>query len=447
MKQSSEPAIGVHPRSTSVEPTQPPALLAWSVWGIAAIFYLTGFYQRVSPAVMTGELMRDFSIGAKDLGTLSAFYFYVYVAMQIPVGVLVDSWGARRLLIWGSISAAAGTFIFGGTHDFAIACAGRALVGGATAVGWLVVLKLATHWFPSQRFAMLTGLGLFFGNIGALGAQVPLRIAIEHFGWRGVVLGSGGALVLVGLLAWAVVKDDPSDEGMRSFAPASIQDHRSSSTLDLLKGFKRIFAYRNTWLIVFAQGGIVGPILSFTGLWGTPYLKARFGIPSTTAAAVCSVMIVCWAVSSPISGHLSDRVGKRKPIYLAGCLVAAIGWMVMFYANSLPLPIFTVIAAITSFACGPVVIGFASGKESVPPRFLGTLTGAVNIGNMSGPAILQPAIGWVLDKQWSGHMANGFRIYDPTAFEKGFLLLIAWSVLSCILIAGIRETNCRQTVL
>ncbi|MBZ5601430.1 MAG: MFS transporter [Acidobacteriia bacterium] len=396
---------------------------------------------------MTGELMRDFSIGAKDLGTLSAFYFYVYVAMQIPVGVLVDSWGARRLLIWGSASAAVGTFIFGSTHDFAIACAGRALVGGATAVGWLVVLKLATHWFPSKQFAMLTGLGLFFGNVGALGAQVPLRIAIEHFGWRGVVLGSASAILLVGVLAWAIVKDDPSSQGMRSFAPDSIHAHRASSTLDLLKGFKSIFAYRNTWLIVFAQGGIVGPILSFTGLWGTPFLKARFGIPSTTAAAVCSVMIICWAVSSPISGHLSDRIGKRKPIYLAGCLVAATGWIVMFYAKSLPLPVFTVIAAITSFACGPVVIGFASGKESVPPRFLGTLTGAVNIGNMSGPAILQPAIGWMLDRQWSGQMANGFRVYDSSAFEKGFLLLIAWSVLSCILIAMIRETNCRQNVL
>ena len=438
-----ETAVKATPKA--VEPRNPPAVLAWSVWGIAAIFYLTGFYQRVSPAVMTGELMRDFSIGAKELGTLSAFYFYFYVAMQIPTGVLVDSWGARRLLIWGSVSAALGTFIFGGTHNFAVACAGRALIGGATAVGWLVVLKLATHWFPSQRFGMLTGLGLFFGNLGALGAQVPLRIAIEHFGWRGVVLGSASALLLVGLLALLVVKDDPSDAGMRSFAPAALHEHSRSSTLDLLKGFKKIFAYRNTWLIVFAQGGIVGPILAFTGLWGTPFLKARFGIPSTTAAAVCSIMIVCWAVSSPISGHLSDRLGKRKPIYLAGCLIAAIGWLVMFYVTSLSLPVFTAVAAITSIACGPVVIGFAAGKESVPARFLGTITGAVNIGNMAGPAILQPAIGWVLDKQWSGQIANGVRTYGPSAFEKGFLLIVAWSAVACVLIALIRETNCRQS--
>src|SRR5580704_321304 len=191
----------------------PPAWLAWSVWGVAAIFYLTGFYQRVSPAVMTSELMRSFGIGAKDLGNLSAFYFYAYVAMQIPTGVLVDSWGARKLLVLGSVSAAIGTLIFGATDNYILACAGRAIVGASTAVGWLVLLKLATHWFPGRRFAMLAGLGLLFGNLGALGAQVPLRLAIEHFGWRAVVLGSAGAILLVCALAWALVRNDPADRG------------------------------------------------------------------------------------------------------------------------------------------------------------------------------------------------------------------------------------------
>ena len=136
--------------------------------GIAALFYLAGFYHRVSPAVMTDELMRAFNIGAGGLGSLSGFYFYSYVAMQIPTGILVDSWGARKLLIWGSVTAAIGAFLFGSTHDFAIACVGRAIIGGATAVGWLVLLKLATHWFPARRFAMLSGLGFSLATLERL---------------------------------------------------------------------------------------------------------------------------------------------------------------------------------------------------------------------------------------------------------------------------------------
>ena len=134
-----------------------PCAASWSVWVVAATFYLAAFYLRTSPAVMTTELMRDFGISASQLGQFSAFYFYAYIAMQIPTGVLVDSWGARRLLIAGSLAAAAGTFLFGATSSYALASLGRAIVGGATAVGWVVTLKLATHWFP--RAALRHALG------------------------------------------------------------------------------------------------------------------------------------------------------------------------------------------------------------------------------------------------------------------------------------------------
>jgi MFS family permease len=415
------------------------------VWGVAAAFYLTGFYQRVSPAVMTSELMRSFGIGAKDLGNLSAFYFYAYVAMQVPTGVLVDSWGARKLLILGSVLAAAGTILFGVTENYDLACAGRAIIGGSTAVGWVVLLKLATHWFPGRRFAMLAGLGLFFGNVGAVTAQVPLRLAIEHFGWREVVLGSAIVILGVCVLAWALVKNDPSDSGFISYAHSSLQRRENPRILELLAGFKSIFAYRNTWLIFLAQGGVVGPILAFTGLWGAPFLKARFGLLPTKAAAVCSVMIVCWAVASPICGALSDRIGRRKPIYCLGCLISTAGWITMFYARGLSLSMFTLVAAVTSVASGAIVIGFAYGKESVPVQFLGTISGAVNIGNMIGPMLLQPAIGRVLDREWSGQLYNGLRVYNVEAFQVAFLLIVGWSALACLLMAMTRETYCKPS--
>ncbi len=423
----------------------PPAWRSWLIWGIAALFYLAGFYHRVSPGVMTNELMSAFNIGAGSLGNLSAFYFYFYVAMQIPTGILVDFWGARKLLIAGSISAGVGAFLFGSTHDFALACAGRAIIGGSTAVGWLVLLKLATHWFPAKRFAMLSGLGLFFGNIGALTAQVPLRIAIQHFGWRPVVFVSAGAVLAVGLLALLFVRNDPVDDGFKSYAPFEVQ-RGHMTVLELIKGFKRVFGYRNTWLIFFAQGGLVGSILAFTGLWGTPFLLARYGLLQTRAAAVCSVMTVCWAISSPICGALSDRIGKRKPIYLAGCILAAIGWSAMFYIPDLPLTAFVVIAAFTSMCSGAVVLGFAYSKESVPAQYLGTISGTTNIGNMIGPTFLQPVIGWVLAGHWSGQLDHGVHVYSVHAYQLGFLLMVGWLTLSSVLLSFTRETYCTQSI-
>jgi len=422
----------------------PPKLRSSSVWTVAAVFYLAAFYLRTSPAVMTTELMRDFGITAGQLGQFSAFYFYAYLAMQIPTGVLVDSWGARRLLIAGSLASAGGMLLFGVTSSYALASLGRTIVGGATAVGWVVTLKLATHWFPRARFAMLSGLGLMMGNVGALFAQVPLRLLVESFGWRAVALGSAVCILVIGAAAWSLVANDPADVGLESYAPAELQRTDRLTVPDLIKGFRQIFGYRNTWLIFLAQGGFVGAVLSFTGLWGPPYLKQRFGLSTTDASGVCSVMIVCWAIASPLAGHFSDWIGRRKPIYLGGAIVAAIGWATLFL-TPMPIAAFTAIAAVTSFACGAVVVAFAFAKESVPVRFLGTISGAVNVGNMLGPTILQPAIGRVLDARWSGSMSNNVRVYSPEAFQAAFMMIVAWSVLTCVLIALTKETGCRPT--
>jgi MFS family permease len=432
----------------SIETTpvlHPPLIAAWGIWTISALFYLMGFYQRVSPSVMTDELMRAFGIGAASLGTLSAFYYYFYVAMQIPTGVLIDMLGARKLLIGGAAIATLGAITFGSTASFAMACVGRAIIGGSTAVGWVVLLKLTTHWFPARKFAMLSGLGLLFGNLGALTAQVPLRVSIQHFGWRPVVIASALAIALVGIGAMFLVRDDPSERGYLSYAPAGVQRTRLGLP-ELLAGFRRIFGYSNTWLIFISQGGVVGSILTFTGLWGTPYLRVRYGLQVTQAALVCSVMIACWAISSPICGALSDLIGRRKPIYVGGCLLAAAGWSGMFFIPHLPLLGFVVIGAITAVASGAVVIGFAFGKESVPVQFLGTISGTVNIGNMIGPMLLQPAIGRVLDRAWTGQMSHGVHVYSAPAYQHGFLLMIAWLVLSAILLSFTRETFCHQTI-
>jgi sugar phosphate permease len=442
--ESSSGAAVVARGGTTVVPF-PPLRLALAVWAVAAFFYLAGFYLRVFPAVITVELMRDFRINAGALGNFSAVYFYAYILMQIPTGVLVDSWGARRLLIIGSVLAAIGTFLFGATNTFGLAAIGRGLVGGSTAVGWVVTLKLATHWLPPERFAMMSGLGLFMGNMGALVAQVPLRLLVEHIGWRAAAMSSAGIALTVGVFALAIVRNDPVERGYRSYAHTSLQSTGHLTLWELLKGFRHVFGYRNTWLIFLAQGAFVGSILAFTGLWGPPYLKARFGLPSTTAAAVCSLMIVCWAMASPAAGYLSDKIGRRKPIYLGGAIAATLGWTCLFYLPGLSLDAFVAIAAVTSGACGAVILGFAYAKESVPVLFLGTISGSTNVGNMLGPTLLQPAIGWMLDRQWAGETVNGLRVYSPGAFHAGFLLIIWWFVLACALIALTRETFCRQT--
>jgi sugar phosphate permease len=430
-----------HP--TAVKSTPAP-WLCWSVWSIGAIFYFAVFFLRSAPAVMTSELMRDLHIGGAGLGNLSAFYFYFYVAMQIPVGALTGSWGPRKLLAVGAISAALGQFLFGITDHFVLACVGRAIVGGATAVGWLVVLRLAAHWFPKERFGMVSGLGLLFGNLGALVAQVPLRLAVERFGWRATAAGSGLIILAIGIVAWLVVRDDPEEKGLESYAPPALRTHESTSLGSMLSSLRSVLGCANTWLILFAQGGMVGPIMTFTGLWGAPFLAARYGLAAKPAAAICSVMIVFWAAASPLFGAFSDRIGKRKTPYLVGSVACAAGWIAILYTPNLPLMLFTIIAALTSFATGCVIIAFAYARESVPARHMGAVTATTNIGNMLGNVFLQPGIGLLLDLNWSGTTLHGARVYSAAAYRVGFVPIALWAVLSCGAILLTRETRCKQ---
>jgi MFS family permease len=138
-------------------------------------------------------------------------------------------------------------------------------------------------------------------------------------------------------------------------------------------------------------------------------------------------------------------IGRRKPVYVAGTVLALLGWSAMFYAPNLPLPGFIAIAALTSVASGAVVIGFAFAKESVPAQFLGTISGTTNIGNMIGPTLLQPAIGWIIGLHWTGKLVNGVHVYDVEAFRAGFVLMVGWLVLSSILLSLTKETHCKQS--
>jgi len=422
----------------------PPAYLSWLIWGLGAAFYLSGFYQRVAPAVMTDYLMADFHIGAAALGNLSAFYFYSYVAMQIPTGILADSWGPKKLLTAGAFTACLGAFLFAAAPAIILANVGRLLIGGAVGVAWVAVLKLSMHWFPPRRFAMTTGLGLFCGVAGAVSAGVPLRIMVDHFGWRPVMLASAGVSLAIAVALWMVVKDDPSERGYSSFIPPV--HIRPDASRSLFAGLWRVFDYKNTWLLSIAPSGMAGPVLAFSGLWGVPFLSTHYGLSPAKSAALTSVLLIAWAFGGPVLGAMSDRIGRRKPLYVAGCFVACAGWSLILFMPQWPVWVLSVLVSIVGFASGAMIIGFAFVKESVPPSLTGTVSGVCNMGVMIGPMVLQPVMGWVLDRNWNGMMEGGVKVYQLGAFQSAFSLMMIGSILSAVLICFTTETHCTQMV-
>ncbi len=419
----------------------PPAAMAWTVWGLGALLYLIGFYQRVAPAVMTDRLMNDFAIGAAELGNLSAFYFYSYVAMQIPTGILADRWGPRRLLTAGAVVAAIGTALFASAPDLWWASGGRLLIGASVAVAFVSMLKLAGHWFAPQQFALASGLALVFGVVGGVIAGVPLRMLIEAWGWRPVMTVSAALTAVLAVAIWLRVRDDPVDRGYDSHTLAT---HGGGPHGSILHGMAEVLSYRNTWILLITPIGVAGAVLTFAGLWGVPYLRQVHGLETRTAAAITSLLLIAWAVGGPLLGTLSQRIGRRRPLYVWTTAAALAGWTVVIFA---PIPIWLLIVTLlfTGLVSGNLIIGFAFAKESVPVRLMGTASGICNMGPLLGGMLLQPAVGWMLDRNWLGATAGGARIYDAAAYQTAFSLMAGCLLVSLCLIPFARETHCQQT--
>lgn len=420
----------------------PPAALAWSVWALGASLYLAGFFQRVAPAVMTHELMAEFAIGAAGLGQLSALYLYSYVAMQIPTGLMVDRFGARRVLAAGAALAGAGSLLFALAPSLALAGAGRLLVGGAVGVAWVGTLKLAAHWLPPERFALATGLALAAGMAGAVGAGVPLAWAVDAFGWRAVMFAAGAATALLAAAIWWQVRDDPAERGYASWFAGAPSGAQSS----VLAGLAETLRYRNTWLIFVAPQGMVGACLAIGGLWGVPWLVSVYGFSPARAAFYCSALMVAWAAGGPLFGALSDRLRRRKPFYVGGSATALALWALAIAPREplAPEVLFALLVG-AGLASGCMVVGFACIKESVPARLAGTATGLANMGSIAGAMLLQPLVGLFLDLHWRGAAAaGGVRLYDADAYRSAFLLVLGWMAVSLVAAALVRETHARQ---
>ena len=427
------------------EKKAPPILMAWAIWGLGATLFMIAFYQRVAPAVMTTELMESFELGAASLGTLSAYYYYSYVAMQIPTGILVDTVGPRRLLTIGCFVAGMGTLLFALAPSLFWAKVGRFFIGGSVAVAFVSMMKLCNHWMKPRQFALATGLAQFTGIIGAVLAGAPLRIAISEFGWRPVMLSSAILPLCFGWVIWHFVRDDPEEKGFISYVNS--KDHlKNMSPVEIISALRMILRYRNTWLLTLAPGGLVGCMLTFAGLWGVPFLTTHYGLPGTKAAAINSVLLIAWAIGGTSLAALSDLIGRRKPLYVLASGISALCWIVITFVPGMPLSLLLVLLLTAGIASGAMIIGFAFIKESVPPHLAGTVAGVCNMGTMMGPMILQPAVGWVLDREWKGEMLHGVKVYGLHAYQIGFSLMIVWALFGFVLLLFTKESYCRQIV-
>ena len=266
---------------------------------------------------------------------------------------------------------------------------------------------------------------------------------MDIYGWRSVIFSVGTMTLLLSLLIWVFMRDDPTQKGYVSYVPAFTGSNLKSRA-SIIKGLLKIFRYRNTWILIIVPASLAGPLLTFTGLWGVPYLTTHYHLSPVKSASLISILLISCALGGPALGFLSEKTGRRKPILFLALCISLIGWLPILYLKGMPLWVTIVLFSFVGLASSAVIVGMAFVKESVPITLVGTVSGVSNMGMEMGPMILQPAIGLMLAWRWDGLTENGIRIYDLSAYHVAFIAMVGLSLLGALIIPFAKETYCQQ---
>lgn len=394
--------------------------------------YMLSFFHRFAPAGIAQDLAAAFSTSATSLGALAATYFYVYTLMQVPTGILADTLGPKRLLIGGALIASAGSVAFGLAGSLDAALVGRTLIGLGVSVTFIAMLKLIALWYDERRFASLVGLAMLLGNFGSVLAGTPLTGFAQAFGWRTVFFVAAGLSLLTALACWFTISEKREEKRL------------AFDRTVILGGLARVLGNRATWPALLANFGIAGSFFAFAGLWATPYLTTVHGLSRVAAASHLSLYFAGFALGCFVIGTISDRLGKRKPVLVAGAL-AYLGFWIL-WLSALPLPDFATypLFALMGLATSSFSLTWACAKEVNPPQLSGTSTSVVNMGGFLAGALLQPAIGRLMDFSWQGGMSGGARLYTASDYQLGLLLPAGAALVGTVATFFLRETGCRN---
>lgn len=406
--------------------------LRWTSFVLVSAAYVLSFFHRIAPAAIAGELRDAFHASGAELGALAATYFLVYTLMQVPTGVLVDALGPRRIAAGGGIVAAGGSVAFGLATSLPMAAVGRALVGLGVSVAFISLLKLVAVWFREREFATLSGLVMFLGNLGAVLSAAPLAWAMTFASWRTVFVAIGLASAAGATLTYVLVRDDPRDAGLPSIRELDGQASHAPRSGSWHAGLRAVARNRSTWPGFFVNLGLAGSFLSFAGLWAVPFLTDFHGMTRARATWHTTAMLFAFALSSLVTGKVSDRLGRRRGPILALGAVQVLCWVPLVAGVRLPpAAMLAVFAAMGASAAG-FTLSWASVKEVNPPALAGTAMAVVNTGVFLGPTIYQPLVGWVVDR-------GGFQI--------GLAVLGACALGGLVAALFVRETRGRNVTL
>jgi Sugar phosphate permease len=378
---------------------------AWAVWLAAISVYVLAVFHRTSLGVAGLQAAERFGISSAALSTFTIVQVFVYAAMQLPVGALLDRFGSKRLLAVGLTLMTAAQLVFAFVDSYPAALACRVLLGMGDAMVFISVLRLVALWFSPRRTPMVTQLTGLLGQLGALAAAGPLAAALTTFGWTPSYAVAASLGVITGILLVVIVKDSPYAD-----------HHRDELRLRALGR-----TLKQAWLVPGTRLGLWSHFTSqfaanmFTMLWGFPFLVSGQGLSARTASILLMTMTATSMATGPLVGTLVMRYPFSRSTLVMWIVVAGVAaWAaVLLWPGKAPLWLLVVLVVVIAVGGPGSMIGFDMARTFNPPTRLGSASGIVNTGGFVATLTAVALVGVVLD-----HVAPaGPSTWDTDAFR------------------------------
>ncbi|MDQ1677986.1 MAG: hypothetical protein QOC93_3130 [Actinomycetota bacterium] len=399
---TSRPSPAVSATTTATPP--PSYRLAWIAWSIGAVAYSVAVFQRSSLGVAGLETAHHFGVGPTVLSTFTMLQLLVYALMQVPVGLLVDRFGPRRLLTTGLLLMALGQCAFALTESVGAGVAARVLVGAGDAMSFVSVLRLIAAWFPARRGALMTQLTALAGITGNLVAAAPLGALLRTAGWTPTFLTAAALAAAVLIPVATLLRDRPTATG-----PAPAPRPRVRVRDQIADAWSRPGTRLGMWVHFSTQfSGTV-----FGLLWGYPFLVEAQGLSPATASTMITLLVVVALVAGQVIGASlvrwpASRLGLALGVVLATTLTWAV---VLSWPGRVPLPALVVLVVVLGTNMPASMIGFEFARDANPTHRVGTASGLVNVGGFGASVLATLAIGAGIDLVGKG---------DPMAYRVAF---------------------------
>lgn len=409
-------------------------LKAWIILSCAWAFYLYEYILRVTPTVITNQLMSQFNITAFSVGSLVSVYYWSYVPLQVPCGVIVDKLGPRKVVTFSIILSVIGTVLFSQSSSLPVAYIGRFIVGAGAACAYLSCLKIASDWFKPSHFAFIVGTSMMMGTLGGMFGSKPFAILVNAYGWRLAMLIAAAVGIVVCLICWFVMQDKPNQT-----------KNIKHNEVSLLDGINAIASKPQNWLIGLYGCMVYIPLAAFADLWGVPYFMQRYGLSNEQASYGSIVVYIGVAIGCFATSYVSKKLRSRKKVMSLSSTATFLGFLAVLYLPNLSYNVVIGLLLLTGILSGFSILYFAVAKESNSIEYTATTVGFINALCMLCPIIFQPLLGGLIDYSWSGSFdANGSPAYTQQDYEFALGAVLVGLLIGRTLVFFIKETYAKS---